>query len=189
GLVRVSRALAPKVEVKTPPPVVKKEEKKSGLSDFEGFAGGGSSGGNGGGAPIRPGGYAERYVQNAVDAAVTKLRDQNQQAENEEALKLALKDQTDDRINAWRRGKEDNLRALLSSLDLVLWKELEWKTINLSELITPQQVKIRYMKAVGKVHPDKLSQEASVEHKLIANGVFSTLNKGWDSFKVQNGMA
>ncbi|KAJ3041748.1 hypothetical protein HDV00_008836, partial [Rhizophlyctis rosea] len=133
--------------------------------------------------------HAETHVRQAVDAAVAKLRDQNQQAENEEAQKLALKDQTDDRINAWRRGKEDNLRALLSSLDLVLWRELEWKTINLSELITPSQVKVRYMRAVGKVHPDKLSQDSSIEHRLIANGVFSTLNKAWDSFKVQNGMA
>ncbi|KAJ3252275.1 hypothetical protein HK104_007322, partial [Borealophlyctis nickersoniae] len=129
------------------------------------------------------------YVANAVNTAVKKLRDQNQQLENEEAMKLALKDQTDDRINQWRRGKEDNLRALLSSLDLVLWQELGWKTINLSELITPPQVKIRYMKAVAKVHPDKLSQDATIEHRLVANGVFSTLNKAWDSFKVQNGMS
>ncbi|KAJ3168565.1 hypothetical protein HDU88_001455 [Geranomyces variabilis] len=128
------------------------------------------------------------YVSNAVNAAVQKLREQNRAAENEDDMKLALKDQTDDLINRWRRGKEDNLRALLSSLDTVLWAELKWTPINLSELITPQQVKIRYMKAVGRVHPDKLQQSATVEHRLIANGVFGTLNKGWDAFKAQNGL-
>ncbi|KAJ3180974.1 hypothetical protein HDU87_001622 [Geranomyces variabilis] len=128
------------------------------------------------------------YVSNAVNAAVQKLREQNRAAENEDDQKLALKDQTDDLINRWRRGKEDNLRALLSSLDMVLWAELKWAPINLSELITPQQVKIRYMKAVGRVHPDKLQQSATVEHRLIANGVFGTLNKGWDAFKTQNGL-
>ncbi|KAI8927863.1 hypothetical protein BC831DRAFT_450745 [Entophlyctis helioformis] len=128
-------------------------------------------------------------VQTAVDQAVQKLRDQSQLAEQEDNLKLALKDQTDDKILQWRRGKEDNLRALISSLDTVLWPELGWKTINLSELITPAQVKVRYMRAVGKVHPDKLTQETSVEHRLIANGVFATLNKAWDSFKAQNGLA
>ncbi|KAI8920300.1 hypothetical protein DFJ77DRAFT_452116 [Powellomyces hirtus] len=133
-------------------------------------------------------GSMEPSVARAVDAAVQKLRDQNKATENEEDMKLALKDQTDDQINRWRRGKEDNLRALLSSLDMVLWAELEWKPINLSELITPQQVKIRYMKAVGRVHPDKLKQDATVEHRLIANGVFGTLNKGWDAFKAQNGL-
>lgn len=88
----------------------------------------------------------------------------------------------------WRKGKEDNLRALLSSLDAVLWKELEWKTINLSEILTPSQVKVKYLRAIGKVHPDKLGSNLSVENQLIANSVFSTLNKAWDSFKIQNGM-
>ncbi|KAL2918629.1 auxilin-like clathrin-binding protein required for normal clathrin function [Polyrhizophydium stewartii] len=127
-------------------------------------------------------------VQRAVDTAMQKMRDQAQQAEREEAQKLELKDSVDDKIQQWRRGKEDNLRALLSSLDAVLWPELAWKTINLSELITPQQVKVRYMRAVGKVHPDKLSREATVEQKLIANSVFATLNKAWDSFRAQNGL-
>ncbi len=42
------------------------------------------------------------------------------------------------------------------------------------------------MKAIGKVHPDKLGTDISVENKLIANAVFSTLNKAWDTFKAQN---
>jgi hypothetical protein len=68
----------------------------------------------------------------------------------------------------------------------VLWAELDWKAINLSELITISQVKMKYMKAIGKVHPDKLGTDISVENKLIANAVFSTLNKAWDTFKAQN---
>ncbi|KAJ3021378.1 hypothetical protein HKX48_008695 [Thoreauomyces humboldtii] len=127
-------------------------------------------------------------VAHAVNTAVQKLRDQNVSAENDENERVAFKDQTDDLINRWRRGKEDNLRALLSSLDLVLWPELKWTSINLSELITPQQVKIRYMKAVGRVHPDKLAQDSTVQHRMIANSVFGTLNKGWDAFKTQNGL-
>lgn len=60
---------------------------------------------------------------------------------------------------AWKKGKETNIRALLSSLDTILWDEFkgDWKPVNLSELITPSQVKIRYMKAIGKLHPDKVS--------------------------------
>ncbi len=55
--------------------------------------------------------------------------------------------------------KETNIRALLSSLDTILWDEMkkDWKPVNLSELITPNQVKIRYMKAIGKLHPDKVA--------------------------------
>ena len=76
----------------------------------------------------------------------------------------------------------------MSSLDAVLWKELGWKSINLSEILTSSQVKVKYLKAIGKVHPDKLGSGISVENQLIANSVFSTLNKAWDSFKSQNGM-
>jgi hypothetical protein len=59
-------------------------------------------------------------------------------------------------LAAWRLRREGNIRALLPSLDMVLWPELEWTPISLSELVTPAQVKVRYMKAINKVHPDKV---------------------------------
>ncbi|KAI8808275.1 hypothetical protein BJ742DRAFT_853643 [Cladochytrium replicatum] len=129
----------------------------------------------------------EAHVKKAVDTAVQRLREQNLQAEQEDAMKLALKDQVDDKILRWKSGKEENLRALLSSLHTVVWPELEWKTINLSEILQPQQVKVKYMRAVAKLHPDKLSN-VTIEQKLIANAVFAVLNKAWDAFKAQNGM-
>ncbi|KAI9339927.1 hypothetical protein BDR26DRAFT_837521 [Obelidium mucronatum] len=136
-------------------------------------------------APTKP---MSQAAARAVEKAVESLRAQNESQEREEDEKFQCKEAIDARIDAWKRGKETNLRALLSSLDSVLWKELGWTTINLSELITPQQVKIRYMKAVAKVHPDKLKQGTTVEQKLIANEVFGALNKAWDAFKLQSGM-
>ncbi|CAG8783216.1 17927_t:CDS:2, partial [Racocetra fulgida] len=72
------------------------------------------------------------------------------------AEKLRCKDQVDQKLMQWKGGKETNIRALISSLDTVLWEGLGWKTIGLHELVTPAQVKIKCMKAIGKVHPDKL---------------------------------
>jgi hypothetical protein len=40
---------------------------------------------------------------------------------------------------------------------VALWPELGWKNIGLGQLITFQQVKISYIKAVAKVHPDKVN--------------------------------
>ncbi|KAJ3150123.1 hypothetical protein HK101_001993 [Irineochytrium annulatum] len=119
--------------------------------------------------------------------AVKKLRAQNQQAEAEDAQKIALTDGVEAKINRWKGGKENNLRALLSSLDIILW-EGNMVQVNLSELITAQQVKIKYMKAIAKVHPDKLKPDTTTEQKMIANNVFSSLNKAWDAFKVENNM-
>lgn len=89
-------------------------------------------------------------------AAVSKLREANQAAERADEEKFALSESVDARLSAWRNGKQDNLRALLGSLDTVLWPEAGWKKANMSELIMPNKVKINYMKGIGKVHPDKV---------------------------------
>jgi hypothetical protein len=89
-------------------------------------------------------------------AAVNRLRAANAAAEKADEEKFALADSVEARITAWKGGKADNLRALLSSLELVLWPEAEWKKIGMAELVLPNKVKIQYMKGIAKVHPDKV---------------------------------
>lgn len=121
-------------------------------------------------------------------AAVKKLREANEKAEIADNQKLELVDKVDARIGLWKDGKSDNLRALIGSLDMVLWEGSGWKNVGLHELIQNNKVKIHYMKAIGKTHPDKLPQDASMEVRMIAAQVFATLNESWDTFKRQNGM-
>jgi hypothetical protein len=89
---------------------------------------------------------------------LTRLKQANQEAEAEEQARLELKDSVDSRLAAWKNGKETNLRALVASLDTVLWPELGWQKVGMAELVTPNQVKIRYTKAIAKLHPDKVRQ-------------------------------
>lgn len=96
-----------------------------------------------------------------ASAAVSRLRQAAQAQESEDAQRLALKDTTDARLLAWSAGKETNLRGLLSSLDGVLggddgWKALGIKKLNIADLITEKQVKMGYMRVIGKLHPDKV---------------------------------
>ena len=88
--------------------------------------------------------------------AVKKLREANAAAERADDEKFALTDQVDARLIAWKGGKTDNLRALLQSLDTVLWSDAGWKKVVMSDLVMPSKVKIIYMKAIAKVHPDKV---------------------------------
>jgi hypothetical protein len=88
--------------------------------------------------------------------AVRKLREANAAADKVDDEKFALSDQVEAKVTAWKGGKVDNLRALLGSLDTVLWPEAGWKKVNMSDLIMPNKVKIVYMKAIAKVHPDKV---------------------------------
>lgn len=124
----------------------------------------------------------------ANSAAVSRLREANKAAERADEEKFALTESVDARLTAWKNGKQDNLRALLGSLDTVLWPEAGWKKINMSELIMPNKVKVQYMKGIAKVHPDKLSTNATTEQRMIAGAVFGTLNEAWDKFKAENNL-
>ncbi|PLB45979.1 UBA/TS-N domain protein [Aspergillus steynii IBT 23096] len=121
-------------------------------------------------------------------AAVSRLRAANQAAEQADEEKFALTESVDARLAAWKGGKQDNLRALLGSLDTVLWPESGWKKINMSELIMPNKVKVQYMKGIAKVHPDKIPTNATTEQRMISSAVFGTLNEAWDKFKKENNL-
>lgn len=89
-------------------------------------------------------------------AAVTRLRAANLAAEKADDEKFRLADAVDARIQAWKGGKADNLRALLGSLDSALWEGSGWKKISMADLVLPGKVKVQYMKGIAKVHPDKV---------------------------------
>ncbi|KAJ6164605.1 hypothetical protein N7470_003277 [Penicillium chermesinum] len=120
--------------------------------------------------------------------AVNRLREANKAAERADEEKFALSESVDARIEAWKGGKQDNLRALLGSLDTVLWPEAGWKKISLAELVLPNKVKIQYMKGIAKVHPDKIPTNATTEQRMISSAVFGTLNEAWDKFRVENNL-
>ncbi|KAJ4141813.1 auxilin-like clathrin-binding protein required for normal clathrin function [Fusarium falciforme] len=135
----------------------------------------------------RPSATASLGPQKSSEA-VTRLREANEAAAREDDEKFVLSEKVDAKISTWRDGKRDNLRALIASLDTVLWEGSGWKKVGLHELVMANKVKINYMKAIAKTHPDKLPQDASTEVRLIAGLVFSTLNESWDKFKADNGL-
>lgn len=78
----------------------------------------------------------------------------------------------------WIEGKERNIRALLSTMHTVLWEgETRWKPVGMADLVTPEQVKKVYRKAVLVVHPDKVRKIMSGglrPNKLIIFGCMQT---------------
>ncbi|KAL8799262.1 MAG: hypothetical protein Q9182_006029 [Xanthomendoza sp. 2 TL-2023] len=120
--------------------------------------------------------------------AVARLRAANLEAERLDDERFALSDKVSERVTRWRSGKEGNLRALLASLDSVLWEGSGWTKVGMGELILANKVKVVYMKGIGKVHPDKLPTTATTEQKMVSAAVFATLNEAWDGFKRENGL-
>jgi tetratricopeptide (TPR) repeat protein len=139
--------------------------------------------------------------------AVSRLRAANEAADRIDEEKFALADSIQAKVAAWKGDNQDNLRTLLTSLDSVLWPEAGWKKINLSEVVSSNKVKVQYMKAIAKVHPDKVRRccvylprflmannfrqvpiNATTEQRMIASAVFSSLNEAWDKFRKQNNL-
>lgn len=88
--------------------------------------------------------------------SVTRLRAANAAADRLDDEKFALADVVDGRVSRWRAGKEGNLRALLATLETVLWEDSGWKKVTMGDVLLPGKVKIVYMKGIAKVHPDKV---------------------------------
>lgn len=117
-----------------------------------------------------------------------RVKENSERQKNEDQEKFALHDKVAIKLENWRTGNTDNIRGLICNLDKILWPELNWKNVTLTDLVMDKKVKIYYMKAVSKTHPDKISSLESTEHKMIANGVFITLNEAWELFKKDKGL-
>nr|XP_015211076.1 PREDICTED: putative tyrosine-protein phosphatase auxilin isoform X3 [Lepisosteus oculatus] len=87
------------------------------------------------------------------------------------------------KILEWIEGKERNIRALLSTMHTVLWEgETKWKPISMADLVTPEQVKKVYRRAVLVVHPDKATGQP---YEQYAKMIFMELNDAWSEFESQ----
>ncbi|XP_010603535.1 putative tyrosine-protein phosphatase auxilin [Fukomys damarensis] len=87
------------------------------------------------------------------------------------------------KILEWIEGKERNIRALLSTMHTVLWAgETRWKPVGMADLVTPEQVKKVYRKAVLVVHPDKATGQP---YEQYAKMIFMELNDAWSEFENQ----
>ncbi|XP_028300363.1 putative tyrosine-protein phosphatase auxilin isoform X2 [Gouania willdenowi] len=87
------------------------------------------------------------------------------------------------KILDWIEGKERNIRALLSTMHTVLWEgENRWKPVGMADLVTPEQVKKVYRRAVLVVHPDKATGQP---YEQYAKMIFMELNDAWSEFESQ----
>lgn len=118
---------------------------------------------------------------------VERVKNANRQEEEEEAQRTILYDKVETKIETWKANKGEDIRHLLANLPEVLtWSD--WKPVSTADLVMPKKVKVTYMKAIAKTHPDKIPQSLELENKMIAENVFSILSTAWEKFKVDNNM-
>ncbi|XP_058022412.1 cyclin-G-associated kinase isoform X4 [Ahaetulla prasina] len=118
-------------------------------------------------------GFSAKYDKKGP-RTIAEMRKQ-ELSKDMDPLKLKLLD--------WIDGKERNIRALLSTLHTVLWEgETKWKPVGMADLVTPDQVKKYYRKAVLVVHPDKATGQP---YEQYAKMIFMELNDAWSEFENQ----
>ena len=83
----------------------------------------------------------------------------------------------------WKEKKTRNIRALLGSLDTIVWKECRWTPVGMHQLVDPTDVRKHYLKACLAIHPDKLRGDPNEE---LAKLVFVELNDAWSEFEKQH---
>lgn len=115
--------------------------------------------------------------------ALAEKNERDMQVQREQAERDRIGDSLDFEIKRWAAGKEGNLRALLSTLQYILWPECGWQAVSLTDLITGAAVKKQYRKATLCIHPDKVQQKgATLQQKYIAEKVFDMLKEAWNKF-------
>ncbi|KAK0406926.1 hypothetical protein QR680_018892 [Steinernema hermaphroditum] len=83
-------------------------------------------------------------------------------------------------IRDWKAGKEKNIRALLCSLNDILWEGADkWNQPNMSDILSAGQVKKHFHKALLVVHPDK---QVGNENYELAKEIAGALKTAWDEF-------
>jgi len=83
----------------------------------------------------------------------------------------------------WKENKTRNIRALIGSLDTIVWEDCKWTPVGMHQLVDPGDVKKMYRKACLAVHPDKL---VGSEQEELAKLIFVELNDAWSAFEKSN---
>nr|ABF94473.1 expressed protein [Oryza sativa Japonica Group] len=122
---------------------------------------------------------AEGPVEDLEECVVEDVSEDFILRNNEEKEQIKI---SESKIWEWSKGKEGNIRSLLSTLQYVLWPESGWKPVPLVDIIEGAAVKKAYQKALLCLHPDKLQQRGAAMHqKYIAEKVFDIL-QAWKEF-------
>jgi len=130
---------------------------------------------------------ARRAELKRIQAERQEELDKAASSETKEAEeKDAARREFEGKINAWHLeptgGQPRPIRVLLTSLHNVLWEGSGWEPLGLDKVIVPAKVRIHFMKACTKVHPDKQSQMSAAQ-RYIATQVFAALTTAFREFE------
>jgi len=123
------------------------------------------------------------------EQAISQLRENENKKEKDAADLDSVRARLEPKMKLWAEefGKKRAIRALLSSLDKVLWEGSGWKTVNLGDILEAKRCRLVYKKATLKVHPDK-TLHYEPEKRFIASRIFDALSQAMTEFEDKGGL-
>jgi len=133
------------------------------------------------------GAYKQQQMDQAIQDKLDFAKKVWQDEEKNNADKAQAYGEVEDLIRKWagKDNQRNNIRALLCTLQDVVWAESGWVSLSFSDLMQPAQIKKNYFKAITRFHPDK-NQTADYRQRYIAERVTNELNAAWDEFRKTN---
>lgn len=125
----------------------------------------------------------EAEIKARADEKLAAVREREKAEEKERDEKDNSRGRAESKVNQWmgngaRRG---NLRALLASLDTVLYPGATWQSVTMSTLKANSKVKVHYHKAILQVHPDKIgSKNLPPDQQVLAELIFDELKNAYE---------
>jgi hypothetical protein len=119
-------------------------------------------------------------MKNSQNKALHEVREREAKKKADDAEEDQARQRLTPKIKAWseEHGKKKQLRALLASLQVILWPAAaaKWKTVTIGDLLDDKKVKLCFHKASRLVHPDK-THELGPEERFLAKRIFDALSQ------------
>jgi hypothetical protein len=122
-------------------------------------------------------------MKNSQAKALQELQEREQKSKVADGEEDEARKRLEPKIKAWseEHGKKKQLRALLGSLQLILWPGADWKTVSLGDILDNSKCKRCYHKATRVVHPDK-THHLKAEERFLAKRIFDALSQAKTEF-------
>ena len=122
-------------------------------------------------------------MQSNQAKAVQEFRDRERKAAQSKDDEDEIRKRLEPKIKAWSEeyGKKRPLRALVTSMDKILWEGSGVPSVNLGDILDGKKARRAYLKASLFVHPDKTSH-LNAEKRFIASRVFDALSQANAAF-------
>lgn len=129
--------------------------------------------------------YIRQKQKENEEKIIAGIEENNRKNLELQDAKLQASQMIEPKIKGWStasNGSKNNIRILLTTLTQILWEGADWEPISMADLVTDRNVKMQYMKAIMKVHPDQNSDVSDPHILYLMDRIFNTLSDSYAEF-------